>query len=202
VFVQVVQARVTDRAGLRAQIERWERDLKPGARGFLGSTTGVTRDGEFVIVARFESQQAAARNGDRPEQDEWWRDASRVLDAASFLNCKEVYLLQGGGSDNAGFVQVMQGTSKDPERTKGLDDQMGEWLQKYRPDHLGALVAWQPDGRFTHTVYFTSEQEARVGERRMEAEIPENVRMLLEEWRSLANDLRYIDLDELWLSSP
>jgi hypothetical protein len=51
-------------------------------------------------------------------------------------------------------------------------------------------------------VYFTSESEARAGERRMEAEIPEDVRMLLEEWRSLADDLRYTDLRQLWLSSP
>jgi hypothetical protein len=202
VFVQVVQGRVTDRAAVHAQIERWEGDLKPGAFGFLGSTAGLTRDGELVVVARFESQQAAARNSDRSEQDAWWRETAALLEDVSFLDCREVYLIRGGGSDRAGFVQVMQGIAKDAERMKAIDDQMGEWLQQYRPDHLGALVAWRPDGRFTHTVYFTSEEEARIGERRMEAGIPEDVRMLLEEWRSLADDLRYVDLEELWLSAP
>ena len=202
-FVQVVQGRVKDRDGVRAQIERWERELKPGAVGYLGSTAGLSDDGELIVVARFESEHAAMRNSERPEQDAWWQETAQLLDPdVAFKNYNEVYLIQGGGSDHAGFVQVMQGTARDPDRMKALDDQMSEWLQKYRPDHLGALVAWLRDGSFNHTVYFTSEGEARAGERRMEAEIPEDVRMLLEEWRSLADDLRYTDLRQLWLSSP
>jgi hypothetical protein len=203
VFVQVIQGRVKDRDGIRAQIELWERELKHGAVGYLGSTIGMSDEGELIVVARFESEHAASRNSERPEQDTWWQETAGLLEPdVVFGNYNEVYLIQGGGSNHAGFVQVVQGAARDPDRVKALDDQMSEWLQKYRPDHLGALVAWQPDGSFTHSVYFTSEAEARTGERRMEAEIPEDVRMLLEEWRSLVDDLRYTDLRQLWLSSP
>jgi hypothetical protein len=51
-FAQVIQGRVTDAAGLRRQWEKWE----PGACGYLGSTAGVTPDGEFIVVARFENE--------------------------------------------------------------------------------------------------------------------------------------------------
>ena len=41
-FVQVIEGRVSDRDGLRRQMDKWESELRPGATGFLGSTAGVT----------------------------------------------------------------------------------------------------------------------------------------------------------------
>ena len=48
-FVQAIEGRVADREALRRELERWENELRPGARGFLGSTAGVKTS---VTVAR------------------------------------------------------------------------------------------------------------------------------------------------------
>src|SRR5262245_5698623 len=78
-FVQVVQGRVADAEGIHSAIDRWERELADGADGWLGSTEGVTDDGRFIAVVRFESEQAAMRNSKRPEQDRWWRETAQLF---------------------------------------------------------------------------------------------------------------------------
>ena len=75
-FVQVIQAQVSDAAAVREAMERWAQELAPGAEGWLGTTAGVTDDGRFIALARFDSAQAARRNSDRPEQGEWWDQLS------------------------------------------------------------------------------------------------------------------------------
>ena len=71
-FVQVIQGKAKDAAGLRKQWERWDQELKPAAKGYLGSTAGVTADGEFIALVRFEDEAAARANSDSPEQSAWW----------------------------------------------------------------------------------------------------------------------------------
>jgi hypothetical protein len=81
VFVQVIQGQTADAARLRAALDRWAEDLAPGAIGWLGSTAGVTEDGRFIALARFESEAAARANSDRPEQDRWWPETARLFSA-------------------------------------------------------------------------------------------------------------------------
>ena len=47
-FVQIIEGRTSDAAGLMRMGERWEAELRPGATGFLGATIGVTADGRFI----------------------------------------------------------------------------------------------------------------------------------------------------------
>ena len=49
-FAQVIQGRTKDPAAMWNRSEDWDRTLKPGAEGFLGSTAGVSDDGEVVVV--------------------------------------------------------------------------------------------------------------------------------------------------------
>jgi hypothetical protein len=77
-FVQVIQGQVSDTAKMRAQLDKWVAEFAPGAEGWLGSTSGVTDDGTFVSLARFESPEAARQNSERPEQGEWWDETAGV----------------------------------------------------------------------------------------------------------------------------
>src|SRR4029078_11961459 len=79
-FGQIVQGHTAHPAGVREAMERWVHDLSPGAKGWLGSTAGVTEDGTFVVLARFDSEQAARGKHDPLEQDRWWKETSRLLD--------------------------------------------------------------------------------------------------------------------------
>jgi hypothetical protein len=199
-FVQVIRARVRDPEAARRQMERWEQELKPEAKGFLGSTGGIADDGAVVFVARFESEDAARRNSDRPEQGRWWEELSKAFDGdATFSETTNVDMVAGGGSDDAGFVQVIEGRAKDVERLRELLSQEEQWLRSHRPDLLGTFIAWHSDGTFTQVAYFTSEEEARAGERL--SGVPEDAREQLEEWRALTDDVAYTDLRDPWLTS-
>lgn len=197
-FVQVIEGRTTDAAGLRKQIDRWQDELRPGSVGWLGSTAGVTDDGNFIAVARFESEESARRNSDRAEQGEWWAETEKYLEDVSFSDYTEAEEWQGGGSDDAGFVQVMRGVLTNPARARELNEQMGDPAEMGRPDIIGGVHMEQSDGSFTDVIYFTSESEARKGEAQ---EMPEEAKAGFEEWMSIMKDVRYIDLREPWLFS-
>jgi hypothetical protein len=201
-FVQVIQGRTTDAAALRAQWEQWDRDLKPTARGFLGATAGITADGEFIALVRFEDEATARANSDRAEQGAWWTETSQHLDAPLFHDCTLVDLLHDGGSDDAGFVQVIQGQVADVDKARQLDRAMEEQLRAVRPDVLGGIVAWHPqNGRFTNAVYFTSEAEARAKEQES-ATAPEAEQYRTAYQAISAAEPTYLDITDPWLVSP
>jgi hypothetical protein len=200
-FVQVVQARVKDAAGLRKQWERWDLELKPNAEGYLGSTAGITAEGEFIALARFESEEHARANSDSSEQTAWWEETSQYLEDPMFHDCTLVDLMDGGGSDDAGFVQVIQGKVKDVDNARELDRTTQDQMKDMRPDVIGGIVAWHPrNGRFTNAIYFTSEVEARAKEK--ETSSTPEFEQFMKEWEALSDgEPKYLDISEPWFSS-
>jgi len=200
-FVQVIQGQVADAGQVRAALDRWAEELAPGAEGWLGSTAGVTEDGRFIALARFESEEAARRNSARPEQDQWWTETSKLLTGeASFQDSNEVDVDLAGEPDNAGFVQIMQGRSTDPDRARALmQEDSGKWAE-FRPDVVGSVAIGHEGGAFTMAMYFTSEEAAREGERK---EPPPELKAQMEEMDKLtAEPPRFYDLKQPWLYSP
>ncbi len=116
-FVQVIQGPVSDTEGLKRQMDRWVDELQPGATGYLGSTFGVTENNVAIAIARFESPDAAMRNSARPEQATWWQETEKYFSGdVTFHDSTAVDIFLNGGSDKAGFVQVMQGRIMNPSR--------------------------------------------------------------------------------------
>jgi hypothetical protein len=75
----------------------------------------------LIALARFESDEAARRNSDRPEQTAWWEQAAALFtDEPVFHNSTSVEADTAGDPAQAGFVQVMQGRSSDPDRAREL----------------------------------------------------------------------------------
>lgn len=198
-FAQIVQGRVKDAAGMKKQFERWVEDVKPGAKGFLGSTGGITANGEFITIARFESEEAARANSDRPEQGAWWEETSQYLEDPMFHDCREVDVFGNGGSDDAGFVQVIQGKTKDVAKSRELDQRMEPQMRDIRPDVIGGVNAWHPEnGRFTTFIYFTSEAEARAKEKDMERD--ERSGEFMREMEALSDgEPKFLDITEPWM---
>lgn len=199
-FAQVMQGKATDPAGLRKQWERWIDEIKPNAQGFLGSTAGVTADGEFIAIARFESEDAARANSNRPEQGAWWEETSQYITDPIFHDCTTVDVFGGGGSDDAGFVQVIQGKTKDVEKSRALDARMEPAMRERRPDVIGGINAWHPEnGRFTTAIYFTSEAEARVKEKEMNES--EDVAEVMREMQELSDgEPKFLDITDPWMA--
>ena len=192
-FVQVIQGQVSSADDLRRASDRWEADLRPAAAGFLGSTGGVTADGEAVLVARFEDKAAAEANSNRPEQGAWWDETEKIFDGEpTFADSEDVDLQFGGGSDKAGFVQVMEGLVLDRDGLRTFEAEWNDRLHEGRPDMLGSVRIWHDAGRFTELAYFTSEADARAGE----ANMPDTLTEAIGTYSLLVNVDRYLDLSD------
>lgn len=200
-FVQVIRGRVSDASRVRAQLDRWLEELAPGAEGWLGSTSGVTEDGQLVALARFESEEAARRNSDRPEQTAWWQEmAALFTDEPTFQESTSVDVDTPGDPDQAGFVQVMQGRSSDPDRVRQLMAEDPTDWQAFRPDILGSVSLGHEGGAWTMALYFTSEEAAREGEKK---EAPPETQQMMKEMDALAiGEPVFLDLKDPWLDSP
>jgi hypothetical protein len=193
-FAQVFQGRTSDPQGVMAAFDRWMRDLQPGSIGWLGSTLGVSDDGRFIAMARFESADAAAQNSNRPEQGQWWAETEKLFEGpVTFADSEEVDLDLVGDPDRAGFVQVMQGQVSDPARAKELMSGFSlEQMKEMRPEILGSVMIAQDQGRWTQFVYFTSEAEAREGEQR---EMPAEMQAAMAEMGELSiGETEFLDL--------
>jgi hypothetical protein len=164
-FVQVIEAKTSDPEGLRAQFDKWVAELEPGATGYVGTTAGVAADGRVVAFARFESEDAARANSDRPEQGAWWAETEKLLDGpVEFTESSDIEMFLAGGSDDAGFVQVMKVAGVDRAKVKEGDAQFEPLAAELRPDLIGGVRVWTGPDSMIEANYFTSEAEARAGE--------------------------------------
>lgn len=200
-FVQVIQGSVSDPAKVREAIDAWVRELSPGATGWLGTTAGVTDDGRFISMVRFQDEDTARTNSDRPEQDQWWSGAKQLFDGgATFSDSKAVIVDLQGDPDSAGFVQIIQGRSSDPNRSWELMSEDSSDWSAFRPDILGSVGASHEGGAYTMALYFTNEAEAREGEKKP---APPELMQQMEEMNKLeVGEPTFFDLKEPWLYTP
>jgi hypothetical protein len=197
-FVQIINGRVRDADEVRRHDERWRKDVMPGAKGFLGSTVGVADDNRFLAFVRFSDAAAARANSERPEQSAWWSQFEQCLDGApTFRESSDVALLFDGGSDQAGFVQVMEGSVSDRAKAEAFETPaMLDELRAARPDLIGSIRAWFDGGKFVDVAYFTSEDDARQGEKSEEFSGPSD------QYIALFGDMNFLDLRDPILTSP
>ena len=119
-FVQVIEGTTSDPAALVEEGDRWQRDVRPGAVGYLGVTAGVTADGRALAIVRFEDEASARANAERPEQTAWFEGMAKLYGGEpTFTESSDVTEWMGGGSNDAGFVQVMKSTGVDRLRWRG-----------------------------------------------------------------------------------
>jgi hypothetical protein len=197
-FVQVIKGKTSDPKGLRRRMDEWRDSVRPNVAGYLGGTAGVNDDGTFVVFARFADEAAAAANNARPEQQQWFEGTRALFDGEpTFRESSDVSLLFDGGADDAGFVQVMEGTVTDRAKVEALETpEMISQLRAARPDLLGSLRVWFDDGSYAEAAYFTSEDDARKGESSADFSSPQ------QEYMSLFPDMTFTDLPSPQLTGP
>lgn len=196
-FVQAIEGRVADGDRLRRQLDRWMSDLRPGAKGYLGSTAGVTDEGDAVVFARFETTSDARTNSERPEQGQWWAETEKCFDGdVVFTESDDVDIFLGGGSSDAQFVQVMKGKGMDRGKVRALDEQFEAHAASFRPDLLGGFRMWTRPDSYIEVAYFTNESDARQGE---SSEPPAELAEQMGEFEAMLANVEFIDLRGPWL---
>jgi len=196
-FVQAFKGRLADGEGLRRQLERWMTELRPGAKGFLGSTTGVTDGGEAIGFARFESKAEAMANSESAEQGQWRAATEECFDGeVQFHESEEIDNFLAGGSNDAGFVQIMRGHGADRERLHALDEQLAKHAASFRPDLIGGFRMWTAKDSYIEVAYFTNEAEARAGESKPP---PADFAEQMADFEQLMANVEFIDIHDPWL---
>jgi hypothetical protein len=190
-FVQIIEGQTSKPEALIAAGEAWEAEVRPGAIGFLGVTAGTTADGKACTVVRFEDEASARANGERPEQGAWFeKHLATAYDAPpTFTESSDITEFMGGGSNDAGFVQVMRSTGVDRAEIERLDAIFEEFVGE-RPDIIGGLRAWTGPDSCIDVMYFTSEAEARKGE---QAPMPDKLTEAMGDFSGMG-ETEYLDL--------
>jgi hypothetical protein len=195
VFIQVIHGKTSHGDELRSLAQAWRDEGGVEAVGYLGGTYGVTDGGDFLGVIRFTSRDEAMANSARPETGAFAEKMAALMDGpVEYHDCDDVTTLLDGGSDDAGFVQVIAGQVDDPEPVKAMAHDPGD-LRAMRPEIIGGTLALEPDGSFFQTIYFTDEDSARKGE---QLEPPAEIRAQLE---SMMAGATFYDLTDPWFTS-
>jgi hypothetical protein len=80
-----------------------------------------------------------------------------------------------------------------------MDQDADKWAE-FRPDVLGSVAIGHDDGGYTMVLYFTSEPEAREGERK---EPPPELQAQMEEMNKLSvGETEFFDLKSATMISP
>lgn len=197
-FVQFIEGQVSDPQALHDRLDQWQEQLADAAVGWLGATAGVTAEGTAVIAARFESAEAAQANSDRTEQGQWWAQTESLFNGeVSFFDAADVEVFRRGGSDEAGFVQVIRGQVNDIAAAREL--MLEDMPDDVRPDVIGGLVGIRPDGAYVTAVYFTSEGDARAGEAAEAADTDDSFARRMDQIHD--EPPRFLDLPDPWMWS-
>ena len=191
-FIQIIEGKTSDADGFRRFLEERRAEAMKGAIGFLGATTAIAPDGTVVTMARFESAEKAAENAARPEQTAFFEEMKKYFAGEpTFHETTEVETFLAGGSNDAGFVQFMIGTATDKAKAKASEKEMTPTLESTRPDVLGGITAWDGDW-WCQAIYFTSEAEAREGEKKFES-MPADERARFDEMMGAYGEPRFVD---------
>lgn len=200
-FVLVLTGRVADAVPVREHFDRWVDELAAGAEGWLGNTAGVTDDGMLVLLGRFATREACLRADARPEHQAWEAKLLPLfVQPPVVLGSTSVDVETPGDPSKAGFVQVVQGRGSDVEQVRRLFTGVGSDGRRLRPEVLGSVTIGHPDGAWTAATYFTSEEAAGAGDRKLS---PPQLVDLREKVRSLSlSEPVYLDLRDPWLHAP
>jgi hypothetical protein len=193
----MVEGRSSRHDEMRGLVEDWCGSMADQP-GWLGGTYGFTDDGRFVGVVRFDSSAACKESSTRDGAAMWWAGAEALFDGGCRIHeSEDVTMMFDGGSDSAGFVQVMCGRVGDPSALRHIttDTTMTSMLHDARPEIIGATLAVEADGTFVETIAFTDEESARKGE---QLDMPEDVR---EELMTAMADVEYLDLHRPWFAT-
>jgi hypothetical protein len=195
-FSQVVEGRTNDPTAVRRALDGWVDALPSGHAGWLGATAGVTSDGGFIAVVRFESPEDAQRLSTPEQQQHWWAELRAALDGEAVVTRGErTDIFSPGDPGAAGFVQVVQGRVTDFVEARRQLRVLQELLRVHLPCLLATVTVEHTDCRFTRVLHFRTEEQARAGE----AELAPEVRSLDQEViRLLDGAPAFWDLTEPW----
>ena len=141
------------------------RARSPAPRATWERPAGVAADGRVVAFARFESEDAARANSERPEQGAWWAETEKLLDGpVEFSESSDVDDVPRRRVGRCRLRAGDEGRRRRPGEGRGGRPQFEPLAAELRPDLIGGLRVWTGPDSMIEANYFTSEAAAREGE--------------------------------------
>lgn len=194
-FVRTIRARVSVKPLLR---NAWDHiaEALSGRPGWCSAVAGIPQPHAFIASLEFTDGTSAAAALADPPVTRWLKEVENCLEDIVVVDSSEGETLLSGPRQEARFLQIIEARTTDKERWIAINEAMQEVMRTHRPEVLAASIAWHGGDRFTETVYFTSEQEAREKESR---EFPGGMVGLFGELMNLVEDLTYTDVRAPWI---
>ena len=193
-FVQIIEGKTKDAAGLKRQGDRWAEEVGPGAVGFLGVTAGVTADGRAITIARFESEEAAKANAAAARAERVVVGDGEVLRRRAHVH----RVLRRAAVPRRRLERRRLRADHEVTGCRPCSDGQGstrpfEKFASLRPDLIGGTRVWTGPDSLVEANYFTSEAEARANESK---EMPEELQALMAEFGDLMQNTEFLDLSD------
>lgn len=197
-FVRLMQGACAYADTARLQWDDWV-VLARAAPGWLGSTGGISSAGTFLLLSRYESQEAARHHADTAPYGAWLAATPGWLDEAPTIReTGDVSLVGDPEPLAAGFLQIMRARVVDREGFEAVEEGLAGAFTAHRPDFTGGYRAWLPDDEVWAVDYFTSEADARAGEARPP---PEDLQAGFEQWTAFLEEVRWHDVADPWIAT-
>ena len=198
-WVWILEGNVADPREVGRMLSLWADTFGQTTRGYLGTTAGVTDDSRFLLLARWESEDAGNHLLTNAEMQAWWTDFQEHFDGpVTFAETDDVTTSLSGGSDRAGFVQAIKASGVDRAIVDTADRQFEALAPEFRPDLIGGVRVWTAADAFIEANYFTSEEAARAGEQQ---EPPAELVDSFESFMEMMKDAEFFDFPAPFLHS-
>jgi hypothetical protein len=185
-LIQVLGALVADREAVRERAHQ----AATAAPGLQWLTGGLTDDGQFIAVARFQEGSPGA----------WWADLEACLaEPLVVRDSSDIEVILGDRTPDAGFLEVIEGHTSDRARFMHLQRELEYAFSAERPDFLGSLILWWSDGAWMELASFTSADDVRAGDA---APLPPRVEELVAAWEVVAGRSSQLDIAGLLFFGP
>lgn len=120
-FIQVIQGRTSDAGALRAALDRWAAEVAPSAMASSIPRQVLRRTAGSSPWPASSPPRPPAVTAPGPSRTRGGAETAALLDGeVTFRDSEDVDLDLVGDPDRAGFVQIMQGWTNDPQRAREL----------------------------------------------------------------------------------
>ena len=199
-FAQVIKGKVSDPEAVKTATERW---VKAGPK--RGRLAGLHRGNNgrrpvrhgcaFRVRGGGSPQQRSPRTGQMVGGD--GEAVRRRCDLPGQLRRDS---RPAGRPGHSWLRADHAGPCTDPERAKELMSKDADKWAAFRPDVIGSVTVGHDDGAYTMVLYFTSEAEAREGERK---EVPPELQATMDEMNKISTgEPEFFDLRQPLILSP
>ena len=177
-FVWVLEGKAADPGEIGFQLGHWTNQFGE-TPGYLGATGGVTDDRRFLMFVRWESEDAGDALLMRPEQVDWYEEFQQSFDGTvEFVETGDVTTQLAGGPMPPVSYRRSRSQASTAERVEAADREVREHRTPGPARFDRRIRVWTaPDG-FVGANYFTSEHDARAGEKQSPARVRRTLRRL------------------------